>query len=170
MVETMTEAWRPMRPEDLPAVLEIAARVHPGFPEREEVFAERLRLSPEGCLLLVPGRLALGYAISHPWRAFQPPPLDSLLGALPASPATWYVHDVALLPGTRGSGMGAEAVCRLAETAKKKGLASLSLVAVGGSAPFWQRQGFGAVEREDLAAKLASYGSDARFMVRPLGP
>ncbi|QCK88659.1 GNAT family N-acetyltransferase [Phreatobacter aquaticus] len=157
-----------MQPADLPAVFKIATLVHPDFPESAEVFAERLALAPEGCLLLVPDNVALGYCISHPWRAFQPPPLDSLLQGLPVSPATWYVHDVAILPELRGSGMGQAVTRILAEKASAAGLADLSLVAVNGSAPFWRRQGFETVSRPDLDAKLATYGEGARYMVRPL--
>ena len=157
-----------MRADDLPAVNKIAGLVHPDFPERPEIFAERLALAPEGCLLLVPGHVAQGYCISHPWRAFQPPPLDTLLRQVPAAPATWYIHDVAILPELRGAGFGQAVTAILADKAAAAGLAELSLVAVNGSAPFWQRQGFETVARPDLDAKLASYGAGARYMVRPL--
>jgi GNAT superfamily N-acetyltransferase len=44
--------WRNMRPADLAMVVRIAEVVHPGFPERPEVLAERLALCPGGCLVL----------------------------------------------------------------------------------------------------------------------
>ncbi len=52
--------------------------------------------------------------------------------------------------------------------ARRLGLPSLSLVAVNASAGFWGKQGFSVVADPRLEAKLASYGSDARFMMRPV--
>jgi hypothetical protein len=76
--------WRAMTAGDLAEVEAIAARVHPGFFERPEIFAERLLLYPEGARLLVQDGAALGYVLSHPWHEKAVPALDSLLGALPA--------------------------------------------------------------------------------------
>ncbi|MFX9008082.1 hypothetical protein ABTN33_19340, partial [Acinetobacter baumannii] len=44
--------WRAMSIADLPLVNVLAARIHPDYPEDEVVFAERLRLYPEGCRVL----------------------------------------------------------------------------------------------------------------------
>jgi GNAT superfamily N-acetyltransferase len=163
--------WRPMREGDLAAVPAVAAVVHPDFPEDVSVFAERLRLSPDGCFALeaatAAGGLA-GYMVSHPWHAGSPPALDTLLVALPEPPGTWYLHDLALLPAARGSGAGAAIVAALADQARRQGFSTLSLVAVGGSSGFWQRQGFSAADDPALSQKLASYGATARFMVRVL--
>ncbi len=161
-------AWRGMSAADLAAVERIGALVHPDHPESPAVFAERVRLCPAGCLVLAGSAGPLGYAIAHPWRFAQPPPLDTLLGALPSQPDTLYIHDIALMPATRGSGAGAAAVFRLAGLAGTLGLPSLSLVAVAGSHGFWQRQGFAAHDEPAMQPKLASYGPAARFMLRRL--
>ncbi|MFD2249704.1 ribosomal protein S18 acetylase RimI-like enzyme [Pseudochelatococcus lubricantis] len=161
-------AWRPMEPDDLDGVHAAGERVHPGYPERIEVFAERLRLYPEGCHVLEMDGGTAGYVISHPWHPMMPPKLDSLVVAMPTFPATFYIHDLALLPQARGSGAGARAVAHLAEHTRAIGLADLSLVAVNASAPFWRRQGFEIVEDARLAASLKSYDTDARFMMRRL--
>ncbi|NML16881.1 GNAT family N-acetyltransferase [Azohydromonas caseinilytica] len=156
--------WRAMTPADLPAVLRIAALVHPGYPERAEVFAERLRLHPAGCLVLDGADGPAGYCISHPWRG-EPPALDTLLGALPARPEAWYVHDVALLPAARGQGAPAALLARLRARAAQAGLNTLSLTAVNGSAAYWQRQGFDVLPASGARLeKLGSYGADARLM------
>ncbi len=42
------------------------------------------------------------------------------------------------------------------------------LVAVNDAAPFWERRGFAVVDSPAMTAKLASYGADARYMVRTL--
>ena len=154
-----------MTSADLQAVMEIAAVVHPSYPEDEAVFAERLSLAPEGCLVLADGQGALaGYLVSHPWPAGAVPALNSLLGELPAGTGNWYVHDLALLPAGRGTGAGAAAVQALASLARLHGCAGISLVAVGDSAGFWRRQGFRPIDEPALATKLASYDANARYM------
>lgn len=158
-----------MQRQDLPAVLQIAAEVHPDYPEGEAVFAERLALFGGGCLCLVTrdGVLA-GYVLSHPWHADAPPALDTLLQRLPEPAPIYYLHDMALLPVARGLGAAGRAMPLLAAQAVAAGCREMALVAVNGSAGFWARQGFEVREVPALAAKLASYDAAARFMVRPL--
>lgn len=160
--------WRPMDDRDLPRVEAIAAAVHPAYPEDGTVPAERLRLSPNGCFVLERQGGIAGYVVSHPWHRFDPPKLDTLLGALPAPAGTWYIHDLALMPAARRQGHAEAIVRRLVAEAGRAGLPSLSLVAVNGSAPFWRRHGFATVDNRALAEALASYGADAAFMVREL--
>jgi GNAT superfamily N-acetyltransferase len=160
--------WRNMTMLDLPMVEAIAAEVHPGFPEDMAVFVERLRLYPEGARLLeVRGRPA-GYVLSHPWRFRSLPALNSLLGHIPAEADTYYLHDLALLPVARGSGAAGTLVHFLLRHAEQAGFASMSLVAVNGSMPFWSRHGFAIAEAGELTDKLKSYEDAARFMVREL--
>ncbi len=158
-------AWRPMTAADLPAVSAIAAEVHPDFPEDDAVFAERRRLFPSGCRVLAAGGRLAAYVVSHPWEAGSCPPLNALLGRLPEPASTYYIHDIALLPAARGTGAAGEIVGALKAEALGQGLADISLVAVNGSAGFWRRMGFAETSSPALAAKLASYGADARYMV-----
>lgn len=161
--------WRAMTTGDLPRVAEIADAVHPGFPERAEVFAERLTLYPAGCHVLVASEGALaGYVVSHPWHDRAPPALDTLLGALPAKPSTFYIHDIALMPRMRGTKAAQTVVASLINHARGAGFANVSLIAVNDSQPFWQRMGFTRVEDGALDAKLRSYGKSACLMERRL--
>ncbi|WP_135466879.1 GNAT family N-acetyltransferase [Crenalkalicoccus roseus] len=162
--------WRPMRAADLAAVGAIAARLHAGHPESPAVFAERLALAPEGCRVLAgPEETVRGYALTHPWRAAAPPPLDALLGALPAAPDAWHIHDVALLPEARGAGHVAALLRALDAAAAARGLGWATLVALAGAAPYWRRHGFREAAASGAgAAALASYGAGARLMRRPL--
>lgn len=161
--------WRRMAPADLPAVMRIAAVVHPAYPEDEAVFAERLRLAGEGCHVLEgEGGALLGYLVSHPWPAGEIPALNSRLGAVPDGQANWYLHDLAVLPEGRGAGAGGRIVVELAHRLGPAGYRSLSLVAVNGSTSFWQRQGFAVVEEPALAGKLATYDEAACYMRRDL--
>ena len=158
----MVPAWRPMTKADLPAVAALADRLHPHHPESPAVFAERLALAPAGCRVLSAGNGLLGYTISHPWTGEGPPPLDALLGALPARPGAWHIHDVALDPAGRGAGHAA-AVLRALLAAQS--LPRATLVAIPGMEAYWARHGFQDAPVADIAA-LASYGAGARFMAR----
>jgi ribosomal protein S18 acetylase RimI-like enzyme len=165
--------WRPMVAADLPGVLAVADSVHPTFPEDGVVFEERLRLYPIGCLAFSSGEDILGYAVSHPWRAYDPPALNAQLGELPRQPETYYIHDVALLPELRGTGAAALVVALLLARAQKEVLPSVSLVAVNNSVGFWERHGFLNVASQKivnatLARKLRGYDEAAAFMVRQL--
>ncbi|MGO4403026.1 GNAT family N-acetyltransferase [Bosea sp. RAF48] len=158
-----------MAPVDLPAVMAIAAVVHPSYPEDEAVFAERLRLASEGCHVLASEDGALlGYLVSHPWPVGTVPALNSLLGAIPPGTRNWYIHDLALLPAGRGGGAAGRIVAAIAERAMRAGFASLALVAVNDSTGFWRRQGFREMHDPALARKLASYDDAARYMRRDL--
>lgn len=158
-----------MAPTDLPAVMAIAAVVHPDYPEDEAVFAERLRLAPAGCHVLAAGDGApQGYLVSHPWPAGTVPALNSLLGDIPPGVANWYLHDLALLPFGRGGGAAGAIVAEIARHAAETGYTSLALVAVNDSTGFWRRQGFREVHDPALDRKLASYDDAARYMRREL--
>ena len=165
---TNAGAGRPMRTYDLGAVAEIADRVHEAYPEDPKIFAERLRLWPEGCWVYESDGRLIAYVLSHPAVAFAPPPLNALLGELPEVPTTYYIHDLALLPETRGQGAGSQIVRILLDGARRSGCPDVSLVAVTESAGFWGRHGFETVSVLALDAKLRSYDEDARFMVRSL--
>lgn len=162
--------WRPMTKADLPRVVEIAAEVHPGYPEDTEVLIDRLRLYPQGCHVLVQSGSANGYVISHPWRDGDPPALNTLLSKLPAVPSTYYIHDLALLPTARRSGAANTIVATLFDHARQENFTTATLVAVNNSGRFWRKHGFHVVHDEAVAAKLRSYGADARLMRATLSP
>ena len=160
-----------MRERDLAGVLAVADVVHPAYPEDAAVFAERLQLYADGCLVFEDGAAGDGifaYVVSHPWRSNDPPALNAPLGALPAQPATYYIHDLALLPQARGRAAASSVVRQLIAGATAAKLPTLSLVAVNGSVGFWRRHGFQPIADAALAQKLRSYDADARFMVRTL--
>lgn len=161
--------WRLMEPSDLAAVAQIAAQAHPAFPEDDAVFAERQRLYPDGVRLLERDGQPAGYVVSHPWRSGAPPALNAALHAIPADADTFYLHDLALAPVARGAGAAAWIVEALAALALGAGFASMSLIAVNGSVPFWRRLGFIEQPSDGLTEKLNSYEAAARLMVRGLG-
>ncbi|MBA8900204.1 GNAT family N-acetyltransferase [Phyllobacterium sp. P30BS-XVII] len=161
--------WRLMEAGDLASVIAMAAVIHTDFYEDDAVYLERMRLYGKGCFVLEGHNGELfGYAITHPWQLYTTPALNSLLGQIPDHPTTYYLHDIALMPASRGSGAAPRIVSILADQAKAEGLETMSLVSVNNSVGFWQKQGFEVVSRPELDAKLKSYSDDACFMVRKL--
>ncbi len=126
---------------DLADVTALATRIHPNFPERLEVLSEKFRLFPAGCFVLADANSIRGYCFSHPW-AGAPPSLDTFLGALPAAPESYFIHDLTLDHTMRRRNLAAQLVPQLARVARDAKLSNITLVAVSGSAPFWSRMGF----------------------------
>lgn len=151
-----------MTAADLSAVCALAVEIHPSLPERPEVFAEKLRLFPEGCLVLQGEAGPLGYAFAHPWSLRAAPPLDDFLRAIPADAECLYLHDAAVLPAARGKNAASLLIELLRAEAARKQLHWLALVAVYGASRLWGRFGFVGLEDPALEAKLASYGETAR--------
>jgi GNAT superfamily N-acetyltransferase len=150
-----------MAEADLKRVVDIAGVCYPNHPEDMAIFVERLRLFPQGCLVLAEGATVDGYVLSYPWRAGAAPPLNALILGLPAAPDAYYLHDLALMPAARGQGHSLTALARL-----PAGGLPITLVSVNGTVPFWERHGFVVRSASALESKLSSYGADARFLIR----
>ena len=80
--QTTAPQWRQATADDLGAIDAIGNGVHLSLPERLEVFAEKLGLSPPGCRVLIHSGEIVGYGMSHPWHLNKIPPLDTFLKAL----------------------------------------------------------------------------------------
>ena len=157
---------RPLTPEDVPAVLALQAQCYgPEFLESAQAFRAKLEAAaPHRCSWMAwRGEEPLAYLVSLP-------ALDAPSLSLPAVPRLLYLHDLAVAPAGRSLGLGRRLVAQVLESARALGLARLGLVAVQGSVPYWQAQGFAepAVLAETLARKLASFGDEARWMERML--
>ncbi|KQN78099.1 GNAT family N-acetyltransferase [Devosia sp. Leaf64] len=161
-------AWRAMSGYDLESVFAIANKVHPGFFEAEEVLTEKHTLYRHGCYILEVAEKPAGYVLSHPYRRGELPALNTLLGSLPEEADSFYIHDLALLPLARGIGAAGQIVAALTKHAEAMGFASIGLVAVNGSVPFWEKQGFVTEDRPELAKKLGAYEDAARYMTKTL--
>ncbi|MGY4567108.1 hypothetical protein ACVWY5_000177 [Bradyrhizobium sp. USDA 3256] len=66
------------------------------------MFAEKIRLCPDGARVLAAEEAIVGYGFAHPWKQHRIPPLDGFLERLPDDADCLHVHDVAVLPDTRG--------------------------------------------------------------------
>lgn len=156
--------WRPMSEADLARVNQIADIVHINYPENPAVFANRLALFPDGCLMAEEqGVGTLGYCIAHPGVIGLPPALDTVLPSLPAAADCLYIHDVALLPEARGRKLGIALAHRMEQVARAHGFDRIGLTAVNNSDGFWGALGY----EPQPCDKLASYG-DATYRVKRL--
>ena len=160
--------WRSTKPADMNAIQQIASVVHPELPESNDVFAEKLRLFPQGCFVLVEGGVVLGYAFVHPWRLNDVPNLNELLRCIPSQPDCILIHDVAILEPARGHGASKALLDLVANLARNLKIPHLALVSVYNSRMHWERLGFEVASNELVSTKLNSYDKTASYMVRAL--
>ena len=168
MPEPLTDAtgWRSMTAADLDRVAGIAVIGFPDHFEGRPCFANRLALNPAGCFVLQTAEDLEGYLVAYPWRAEAAPTLNTLIEAIPAEAAVLYLHDLALTPAVRGQGWSKPAVAAVVDLARADHWPAVALVAVNDAVDFWRGHGFEVRETPEMAAKLASYGADARYMTR----
>ena len=158
-----------MQTEDLDAVAEVARVGFPDHFEGRDCFQNRLALNPAGCFVLSDEAGTVGgYLIAYPWRHEGVPALNTLIEALPQDADVVYLHDLAITPSLRGGGHSRPIVERLAQQTRADGWPALTLVAVNDAVAFWQGHGFVVHDSPALRARLAGYGSSARYMVRRL--
>jgi GNAT superfamily N-acetyltransferase len=158
--------WRQTEFGDLSSVGLICDGVHSELPERPEVFEEKLRLFPRGCLVLCESEEIVGYGFFYPWRRYDIPPLDTLLVRLPDPPDCIFIHDVVVLPSARGRGAARALAQRALSVGRDRGITDLALVSVYDSHTMWARVGFEVVTDSRIEEMLKSYGSSARYMIR----
>lgn len=161
---TKPARWRPMADADLDGVVALADRVHPGLPERPEVFANRIALFADGAIVLDAGDAIVGYGVAHPIERLSPPPLDTILNRLEPAADAFYIHDVVVAPERRGQGDARQGIERLLGLAMR--FPVTTLISVYGTGPFWGRFGFTILDDAALGAKLRAYGPDAIYMQR----
>lgn len=166
--QKMAEARR-MRFEDLSrvAAIQCSAYRHEYW-EHPSTFLRKWVSHPKGCWVgKVQGRV-MGYAFTHPWTTTAPPPPLNAPEAvmLPALPNCLYIHDVAVDPATRGSGLSRLLFAEVTAHAAALALPTLALVAVGDAGPFWAKLGFSdqmsALGPSTRSYILKNYGSEAR--------
>lgn len=161
-----------MTPVDLDAVLALQQRCYGvDFLEHRDAFAAKLAVT-DGLACCWMARRddgePLAYAVSLPVCEDTLPALDAPRCERPVQPTLLYLHDMAVAPEARSLGLASRLLARLTERALALNLPQMGLVAVQGSVPYWQRQGFAepAALAPALRAKLASFGADARFLLQ----
>jgi len=158
---------------DLPGVSAVQAQCYgDALLESDAALASRIALSPHTCWVATraDGTL-LGYLLTHPWPAASLPPWDGLLSSdWPAhTPLVWFVHDMAVAPAGRGTGIALRLYEAARAAAVEQGLDMSRLIAVQSAAPWWRRLGYApSAAAATHATKLATYGETAVLMEKRL--
>ncbi len=158
----------PAHNADLPAILRIQARCYTAIvPESAESMGAKLAAAPATCFVARRAGEVVAYLLALPWRFDHPPHLDAPDCVLPDAPDTLYLHDLAVDPAARGSGASQALVQAFLAALAESGIGRASLIAIQGSAPWWEGHGFrAALTTPALDARLAGYGRDVRYMSR----
>lgn len=162
---------RKMQEDDLDAVIQIQALAYSDdFLESPQVFARKLQLAPDFCWVAQQVDQVLGYLFSHPWINHLPPALHTPLELLPSSADTWFVHDMAILPGARGMGLASRLYQMAQKTAHDYQLQDSLLVAMPGVDAFWSNHGYQKITElsHQQQLKLAQYGPGSQLMCRKM--
>ncbi|WP_296952659.1 GNAT family N-acetyltransferase [uncultured Massilia sp.] len=161
---------RPMRADDLDAVLAVQAQCYPpAMQEAGAVVLARLRAAPATTLVACDAAGVCGYLFAYPSVYGKVTPLGAPFDVAPV-PDTLYLHDLAVAPRALGSGLARRLVRRMLAPGTAGALARAALVSVQDSRAFWEAMGF-AADRDGPAdpasrAALAGYPDGALYMTR----
>lgn len=161
---------RPFCPDDLPDALAIQAASYPAFlREDRAAFLSRLEIEGSCCLAATREGALIAYMLAHGWPRAAPPAVGTILPRH-AAMEVLFIHDLAVAPFGRGTGVGGLLVAASVTLAEKFGLHRAELIAVEGAADYWRRLGFTETSCSPaLAAKVAGYGPAAKWMTREIG-
>lgn len=159
-----------MRAMHVAEVLEVQRMAFtPELRESTEVFDDRIaRFGRFSRVALLDGRV-VAYLLSFPWKLGDTPVNNQKFPENLPAPDCFYIHDIALLPNVRGSGLARMLVDTAFSAARAQGFTQVSLVAVAQSGDYWDRAGFTpyAFVTPQKAQRITEiYGEGARLMVR----
>ena len=161
---------RALERSDLEAALAMQNASYPAFLcEDPEAFASRMTVPGSLCLAAMRSDRLVAYLIAHASITRAPFPVGHVLGADDAGHDVLFIHDLCVSAAGRGTNLGQRIIDHAFDLAAQAGLPRAELIAVEGAASYWSRLGF--VEEACspvLAAKIASYGADARWMARDI--
>ena len=137
--------------------------------ESADSFAAKISARPSFCFIAEQHGVAQAYVVALPWIFGKTLELDSASYVAPANADCIYIHDVAVCPAARSSGVAGLLLDTVLDAAGKSNFNQVCLVAVQGAMLYWQRHGFEiAVLGEEAQQKLIRYGDGARYMVKVL--
>lgn len=156
---------------DLAAVLAVQHQCYGAeFHEPLEAFSSKWTASPDTCWVAAHQGTVCAYLVCLPIEQQGLPALHATAFQRSANPDWLYLHDLAIGPEARGSGLAPQLIERALEKASAMALPTAGLIAVQDSCAFWRRFGFEIDTSERLVTteKLRSFGADAVFMSRAL--
>lgn len=155
-----------MKPEDIDAVLDIQLKCYDATKqESKESFLSKLCASPQTCFVALCDHKAVGYLVSVPADADSPVPLNAQSYSHPLKPNALYLHDLAVDPESRGTGVASVLLAPYFMQLRELGFSYGTLTAVNDSRSFWHRHGFCEVTPSGSGAdNLVTYGHEAQYM------
>jgi predicted N-acetyltransferase YhbS len=157
--------------EDWPAIERIQAESYPReVLESLEALQSHWRVSCDTCVVAELEGQVVGYLLAHPWPSRMIPPLNKVYSRLPDDSDCLFIHDLALSPVARKSGVAQDLVRSVLQAGAQMRLTTASLIAVQCSEVFWRRFGFTACDTlavDFIAAVRCFYPvSDFSYMER----
>ena len=156
---------RPLTTADVNQVLELQELAYAeNYLESAESFTVKIAAGPETCFgAWFDGRL-VGYLVAVPLDRDEPLSLNSThIQPTPMAEAqVLYIHDLAIHPERRKTGLGDVLLVHLYESAIRYGIEAYSLVAVQNSSGYWAQRGFTPQE----GPPAIGYGPEAVRMSR----
>lgn len=157
---------------DLAAVLTVQRQCYAApFHEPPQAFASKWTASPDTCWVAEHKGAVCAYLVCLPIEQRGLPALHATAFQHAPHPDWLYLHDLAIGPEARGTGLAPQLIERALDKASAMALPRAGLIAVQDSSAFWRRFGFEIDTSEQwvTAQKLRSFGADAVFMSRALG-
>jgi len=156
---------RPLIATDIDHILTVQQLAYTqNYLESYDSFAAKIAAGPQTCFGAWFDGHMVGYLVAVPRRAHEVIDFNSAtIEPTPMAEAqTVYIHDLAVHPERRKSGLGDVLLVHLYESTHRYGIETYSLVAVQDSTQFWAQRGFTA--QEGLPA--IGYGPEAVPMSR----
>ncbi len=157
---------KPVTPELYFHLFELQNEVHPSYLcESMTVLTSKVYVSPSTCFAVQESGDLTGYILALPFPYGEMPPLAESVEPLETdSPLTnLHLHDCAVSPLRRKSGIAAKMIHHLEQVAVYQGYSQISLVAVHGMSSFWARHGW----KVTAVPVLEEYG-DSVYMVKDI--
>lgn len=129
--------------------------------ESADVLGSRIAHGGAHSFVATSGDALVGYVLAHRWPDHSSPGLGLVMEQTPPDSTVIHLHDMAVAPEFRGSGI-AQALLNALEQSALEVVDSITLVAVQGAQNFWARVGF-----ED-EGPVPNYDAGARFMRKRL--
>ncbi|HZN17472.1 MAG TPA: GNAT family N-acetyltransferase [Micromonosporaceae bacterium] len=162
----MTYQVRPICDRDWDSIvwIEAATYADTGLSEERAVLESRARAAPATSFVVEAGGRVAGYLLALPYPRFCYPALGRAEQCAFVS-SNLHLHDLVIAAGFRGSGLAKRLLRQLTGAAAALAYERISLVAVGGSDPFWSAQGY---HSHPEVALPSGYGAGAVYMSRAI--